>query len=835
MKSFKFLFALVCLLGITGVTYAQKATITGTVIDSDSDEPIPFMNVYVKDNVGIGTTTDFEGNYTLKVEAGTYTLVFSSIEFGSKEETVTVAAGENKTLNKEIGKEDVQIETIIVKTDKYEKPIEDVTSSMEIIKPNIIENKGSTEVTSALEQAPGLTIVDSEPQLRGGSGYSFGAGSRVMILVDDLPLLSGDAGRPSWGFVPIENIEQIEVIKGASSVLYGSAALNGVINIRTAYPKSEPQTKVILNTGVYDAPRDKNAKWWEENPPFYTGINFFHSRRTSKYFSFVVGGNAYIEKGYIGPMPNSDAERIQELGNDLENGDISQEAYADSVDKYDDLAANNLEKGEFENRLRLNFNTKVKSKKFKGLSYGLNGNFMYSRSGGNLIWLNEQFGKYRANGGALTTTKQTIFNIDPYVEYYDQKGNKYSINTRVFHTNNDNDNNQANKNTVFYGEFRYFKRFKNIPDFNISAGVMGNHVIGTSELFAGGSGESVANRSATNLAVYAQLEKKLFGRWNIVGGARWEYFSIEGERNQKPVFRLGTTFRIAEATFLRASFGQGFRFPTISERYIETTVGGLPIFPNPDLEPEESWSTELGLKQGVKFGKFLGYIDFAGFYQNYSNYVEFIAGQWRSFADYPETFGIGFRSVNTGGARVFGAEVSLIGQGNFTDNFGVNTLVGYTFSRPQSTTPERVFGESAGGGQEFNYENTSTDTENNILKYRYEHLVKADLEFNIYKLSAGVSFRYYSFMQNVDNIFYSGAAGAILPGTPGSEGVAGIKTYREENEEPEYVFDFRVSYQIADHSKVAFIINNALNREYSLRPLAINAPRTFAIQYTITL
>ena len=43
-----------------------------------------------------------------------------------------------------------------------------------------------------------------------------------MVLVDDLPVLSGDAGRPTWGFLPLENLEQIEVIKGASSSWYGS-------------------------------------------------------------------------------------------------------------------------------------------------------------------------------------------------------------------------------------------------------------------------------------------------------------------------------------------------------------------------------------------------------------------------------------------------------------------------------------------------------------------------------------------------------------------------------------------------------------------------------------
>ena len=109
-----------------------------------------------------------------------------------------------------------------------------------------------------------MSLVDGEPQIRSGSGFSYGAGSRVMVLVDDLPVLSGDAGRPSWGFLPLENLEQIEIIKGASSVLYGSAALSGVINIRTRYPDARPLTRVSLQHGVYSDPRSaEESKYWE--------------------------------------------------------------------------------------------------------------------------------------------------------------------------------------------------------------------------------------------------------------------------------------------------------------------------------------------------------------------------------------------------------------------------------------------------------------------------------------------------------------------------------------------------------------------------------------------
>ena len=62
------------------------------------------------------------------------------------------------------------------------------------------------------------------------------------MLVDDLPMMAWDGGDIRWNYMPVENINQVEVIKGASSVLHGSSALNGVINLRTRFPDNEPST-----------------------------------------------------------------------------------------------------------------------------------------------------------------------------------------------------------------------------------------------------------------------------------------------------------------------------------------------------------------------------------------------------------------------------------------------------------------------------------------------------------------------------------------------------------------------------------------------------------------
>ena len=136
-----------------------------------------------------------------------------------------------------------QLDDVVISASKYEQKLGDVPVSMAVIKPALIENKATRDAQAIVEQVPGVQINENQVSIRGGSGWSYGAGSRVLVMVDGMPMLAGDANDIKWSAIPLENISQIEILKGASSVLYGSSALNGVINIRTQYPKDEPVTK----------------------------------------------------------------------------------------------------------------------------------------------------------------------------------------------------------------------------------------------------------------------------------------------------------------------------------------------------------------------------------------------------------------------------------------------------------------------------------------------------------------------------------------------------------------------------------------------------------------
>ena len=215
------------------ISFSQ--VISGKVLDKKTNEPLIGVNIILS-NVN-GTTTDLNGQFEISLKAQEEIITFKYIGY----KTISKVLSDIDDLrNLEIlMKSDVQqVSTVVVSAGKFEQKIEEITVSMEVISPSLIENKNTTNIQTAMDQIPGVNITDGQANIRGGSGWSYGAGSRVLVMVDDMPLISGDAGQVQWKLIATENINQVEVIKGASSVLYGSSALNGIINIRTEFPKS---------------------------------------------------------------------------------------------------------------------------------------------------------------------------------------------------------------------------------------------------------------------------------------------------------------------------------------------------------------------------------------------------------------------------------------------------------------------------------------------------------------------------------------------------------------------------------------------------------------------
>ena len=760
--------------------YAQTiGMVKGIVKDRADGEALPGATVIL--NKTNGTSSDANGQFMLRSEPGSYELRCEMLGYTSFTQTVTVKAGDTTFVSIDLpaDKGNQLLDEVVVSAGKFEQKLSDITVSMEVIKPQLIENKNTTSLDVIMNQVPGVTVADGQASIRGGSGFSYGAGSRVLLLVDEMPMLSADANDIKWNYLPLENLEQVEVIKGAASALFGSSALNGAINLRTAYARDKPVTKVTAFAGSYDAPRRASYKWWKGTSRFQEGVNFSHAQKL-KNLDLVIGGHVYNDDGY---------------------------RYLET-----------------EQRARLNVNLRYNFQgKLRGLAVGVNTNMMQTRGGLFFLWQNAD-SAYVPQGLNIQRYDNKRFNIDPYINYLFKKGGKLSLRTRYFLTDNSNDKGQGARAELYYSELQYQKRFKN--NFTLTAGAvyMEQQVLGDS---------LYGRHTGTNYAGYLQLDKK-FGRLTASLGIRGEYYKVDTAYTRgyispkikdlpfQPVLRAGLNYQAFEYTFIRASFGQGYRFPSIAEKYIATSVSALKIYPNYNLQPERGWSAEVGIKQGFGIAGFKGFLDVAGFWTEYQDMVEFvfdIYGPKTGFFGNDIAYA-GFKSQNIGRARINGIDVTLTGTGKIGP-INLSLLTGYTFTNPIDPNYDPL-------------KDTLGLPNTNVLKYRNRHLFKNDIQLDYKKFSLGFSTRYFSFMENVDRRFTQSILheyGAAFDEIPSTYILPGLREYREQqNNKGNWIHDLRVSYQAIKLLKVSFIVNNLFNAEYMARPGDVRPPRMFILQ-----
>ncbi len=803
-RTLPFIISLVIGLLAVITAQAQSFVLQGKVLDEQTSDPLPFVNIGIKGQ-STGTFSDSNGFYHLDLRKGDYIIVFTCLGYNRIEYHIVTEGKQKIQLDVELTPTAQELNTIVVSGSKYEQKVENSIATIEVMKSQAIQVSNPSSIDKAIDKIPGITIVDNEPQIRGGSGFSSGLGSRVMVMVDDIPVLRGDAGRPDWGFLPVDDVEQIEVVKGASSVVYGSSAITGAINIRTAYPKDKAETKVNTFLGVYSKPSRQKATPWTGMNPLKYGLSVAHLQKTGN-LDLGFGVNYYDDHGYIGGTP---------------------EAGADSA----------FNKGEFERRAKVYFNTRIRNQKIKGLTYGINGNFMYSDKAETYFWYDADTNIYRSYPGSLSHMKEFTFFVDPYIKYFSPNGNSHSLRNRVYYGNTEANNNQSNRYLTIYNDYQHTHKFSKIGELMLVAGITNIYSHSYGKVFSGilaANGTTTANENgeftAENLAVYAQLEKKFFKRLSILLGGRWEYYKIADLTESKPIFRAGLNLQAAKGTYLRASVGQGYRAPSIGERYITTNSGGFGFYPNPALQSETCLSYELGLKQVFRIGKFMGMADVSGFLENYKNYVEFNFGMWGGDT-INFTKNIGFRFLNTGPARIYGIDMTVMGEGKLVKNLDIAVLLGYTYSVPMALEPDHIYytnyETALHRNREYSYANTSSDTTGNILKYRIQHIFKSDVQFTLKKrFSAGFTGLYYGFMKNIDIFLNQLDKPTAMH--------SGIVKYRQEHNKGNFIVDARLSYSYRDF-RFSLMVNNCFNTEYSLRPMTIESPRTTSLQVLLKI
>src|SRR5699024_10130790 len=273
--------------------FAQVKTITGTVVDADTQTPISGVSVQIKDTQS-GVQTDQRGVFSIEVEPGRI-LTFSNVGYHHYEVRISNQTSLEITLQ---ASDQALDEVLVVAYDTSTKGT--FTGSAEVVKSDAIKDNPNPSFEQALNgTVAGLQVTSSSGQAGAASTMrirgigSMNASNSPLFVVDGVPIISGNVGQISdyisgsgsnvLSTLNPNDIESITVLKdAAASSLYGSRAANGVVIITTKKGKLG-KPKVDFKTSIALTPSWATDNWETAGPQdqINTLYRILHDARTS--------------------------------------------------------------------------------------------------------------------------------------------------------------------------------------------------------------------------------------------------------------------------------------------------------------------------------------------------------------------------------------------------------------------------------------------------------------------------------------------------------------------------------------------------------------------------
>jgi iron complex outermembrane receptor protein len=541
---------------LRAVSAQDTAVVYGSVQDS-SGQPLRATVRVV--NGHLASVADPQGRFRVSVPAGLVIVRVAYLGFRAIDDTLTLAAGDSLERDYRLGPVVTELQPVIVTAAKHSQLLSEAVTSVALVTDAEVARRAVTTVDEAVDKAPGVQFLNGQVNIRGSSGYVQGLGSRVLMLVDGVPANQGDRGGINWDLVPLEDVARVEVVKGAGSALYGSAALGGVVNVITRDIASGFHARVRVLAGWFaDPPHDI----WRFRD--YTGAQEGLDV-TASYGSDAARGS-YTAGGW-----HSDGYREQDRRNHWQTAGKAQwlPSPATRVTTSGSWASDQYQTpliwcthGSCDDR----------GQAFQPFMIEASGRGAFTRSDkGYLAATVEHRGLERFAWQARGSWGRTHFT--DFQRNRDDWGvaNRYGAELR--------------------GEVRP------ASDRVVTLGAEGTFSDVRTNIFTGDPNPaSNASRShdQREFAAYADAERPL-GSVRLSAGARIDRIAVDGHGLATVLSpRLGVVLPTARAGVWRASAGRGFRAPSLAERFVSTVVNGIPVVPDTTLTPETAWSFELG-------------------------------------------------------------------------------------------------------------------------------------------------------------------------------------------------------------------------------------------------
>ena len=239
------------LLGISAEATAQQPSDSLAILRLRvTHDEKPVAGAVVRSGA-VGGQTDATGSATLRLVAGTHSIIASRLGFVPDTIAITLAAGRDTSLTIALEERAAEIESIVIASTRGSRRVEDSPLRVEVVDEEEVAEKTAMtpgDIAMMLNETSGLRVQTTSPSL-GGAGVRVQGlrGRYTLLLADGLPLYGGQAGGLGLLQIPPVDLARAEVIKGTASALYGPSALGGVVNLVSRRPGDEPVRELLVN------------------------------------------------------------------------------------------------------------------------------------------------------------------------------------------------------------------------------------------------------------------------------------------------------------------------------------------------------------------------------------------------------------------------------------------------------------------------------------------------------------------------------------------------------------------------------------------------------------
>ncbi len=601
----KFLLILFCI--CLPFNLFSEEIFSGIIFDAQNNKPLQSATIIVK-NTNRGIYSDHQGRFEIKASSG-QSLQISMVGYQSQYYKI----GRNNTgiIKFHLITARLLLDNIVVTAGRKVDAIQEVPISVSILGSNEIELRNLSSLGDMMQQIPGVQVNSSEISLRGSSGFAFGVGSRVTLLIDGFPMLSADNGDMKFDLIPSQSIDRIEVVKGSGSALYGTSAIGGVVNLLSRKPQLNEYGFSLdfkSDYGFYTKPRFAE---WEYSQQMH--------RRASSELSFgtsVAGLDILASGKFI----LDDSWRV--------------------FDKSQNLST----------LVKLSY--QISSHRYELLSL-----FSQTQSDDWGFWqdgLNVFLPPLESDKSIKLNSRQAA----QYLSYQFMSSNNiiFDFKTGIFIS--DYYNSHPSDTPESRGSEGFAPMIESRISFNISDNLFLTNGFELKSNIT--SSQNIGEREQNIASLFTQAEYKTLDMLTLTSGIRFDYEkSSLSQPNSVISPKLGLNIKLSDDLHIRSSLGAGFRAPVAMERFSSINFNGISTKANLDLVPETSLSSEIGMTYESKYFVFPYFVDFSFFVNDMRNLIEAKI----DISDNKIHF------VNIGKARIMGAE--LLFKTLFTKNLGL--------------------------------------------------------------------------------------------------------------------------------------------------------------------